>query len=93
MSRRREYEEQVRARLLELEAEVDDLKQKIQQAEAELAPQHHSKLEDIRALQKKFVAQLEELAEASDESWEHLKDGLEHYWSALGKELKSFEKL
>lgn len=93
MSGRREYEDRVRVRLAELEAEVDSLKQKIKQAESELAPAHHSRLEDIQALKHKVAAKLDELAEASDESWEHLKDGVEHYWAAIGQELKAFEKL
>lgn len=93
MSKRREYEEQVRAKLAKLEAEVDAIKKDIEAAESELTSEHHSKLEKVSELSDRVGDKLEELAEAGEDSWEHLQEGIEHYYQALGNEVKSFNKL
>lgn len=91
MSKRKAYEEQVREKLKELEAEVDRLKEQIKSTEAELLPEHHSKLETLHSLQEETKAKFNELVDASDEAWEELQDGVEKYWKALGNELKAYE--
>ena len=93
MSKRREYEEMVRAKLAKLEAEVDALKKEIEATESELTAEHHSKLEKVGELSGQVRAKLQELAEAGEDSWEHLQEGIEHYYQALGKEVNSFNKL
>jgi len=91
MSRRREYEDQVRARLEELEREIDLLRAKVKVAESELAPEHHDGFDRLNKLKEEAREKLHELAEASDEAWEELQDGVEHYWTALGNEVKAFD--
>lgn len=91
MSRRKLYEEQVREKLRELEAEVDRLKAQIKSTEAELLPEQHSKMESLHSLQEETKAKFGELVEASDEAWEELQDGVEQYWRALGNELKAYD--
>lgn len=91
MSRRREYEEKVKAKLAELEVEIDRLRDQVKSAEAELIPEHHSKIEELHALKETAKQKFSELVEASEESWEHLQQGMEHYWESLGNELKAFE--
>jgi len=93
MSSRKEYEEKVKAKLAELEAEIDRLRDQVKNAEAELLPEHHSRIENLHALKEKAMEKFSELVEASDESWEHLQQGMEHYWESLGNELKAFEKM
>ena len=91
MSKRKLYEDQVREKLKELEGEVDKLKAKIESTEAELLPEHHSKIESLHALQAETKAKFDELLEAGDEAWEELQDGVEKYWKALGNELKAYD--
>jgi chromosome segregation ATPase len=91
MSKRREYEDQVRAKLEELEREIDLLKAKVKVAEAELAPEHHDKIDKLHELKEEAREKLHELIEAADDAWEDLQDGVEHYWSALGNEVKAFD--
>jgi len=93
MSSRKDYEAKVRAKMAELEAEVERLQLHIKQTEEELLPEHHEKMDEIKELASKARGKLAELAEASDDSWEHLQEGLEHYWKSLGNELKAFEKI
>lgn len=91
MSKRKLYEDQVREKLRELEAEVDKLKAKIENTEADLLPEHRSKMEALHSLQEETKAKFSELLEAGDEAWEGLQDGVEKYWRALGNELKAYE--
>ena len=91
MSRRREYEDQVRAKLEELEREIDLLRAKVKVAESELAPEHHDRVDKLHKLKEEAKEKLHELAEASDEAWEDFQEGVEHYWTALGNEVKAFE--
>ena len=91
MSSKREYEDQVRAKLEELEREIDLLKAKVKVAEAELAPEHHEKVNKLHDLKEEAKEKLHELVEASDDAWEHLQDGVEHYWTAIGNEMKAFD--
>lgn len=91
MSKRKLYEDQVREKLKELEAEVDKLKAKIENTEAELLPEHHSKIEALHALQEETKAKFSELLESGDEAWEGLQGGVEKYWRALGNELKAYD--
>ncbi len=79
--------------MAELEAEVERLQLHIKQTEEELLPEHHEKMDEIKELASKARGKLAELAEASEDSWEHLQEGLEHYWKSLGNELKAFEKI
>ena len=67
MSKRKLYEDQVREKLRELEAEVDKLKAKIENTEADLLPEHRSKMEALHSLQEETKAKFNELLEAGDE--------------------------
>jgi len=91
MSKKRDYEDQVRAKLEELEREIDLLKAKVKVAEAELAPEHQEKVEKLHNMKEEAKEKFQELVEASDDAWEHLQEGVEHYWTALGNEMKAFD--
>ncbi len=91
MSKRAEYEETVKQRFAELEAEIDRLKEQLTNAEAELLPEHHSKFEGLHDLQSKVRGKLSELLAASDEAFEELQEGMEHYYKAVGNEMMSYQ--
>lgn len=93
MSNRKEYEKKVKEKLEELEKEVDALREKISSAGAELAPEQHPKVETLHKLKEEAKEKFNELLEAGDDAWENLQEGVEHYWTALGNELKAFDKM
>ena len=91
MSKRADYEDKVRQRFAELEAEIDGLKEKLKSAESELLPEHHSKFEGLHNLQNRIREKLSELLAASDEAFEELQEGMEHYYKAVGNEMMSYQ--
>lgn len=91
MSRRKNYEAEVKAKLEDLERDIDVLRAKVKQAERELAPEHHKQVEKLARLKDEARVKLHELLQASDDAWEGLQEGVEHYWTALGNEVKAFD--
>ena len=93
MSSRKEYEQKVKQKLEDLEREIDVLRHKVKNTEAELVPEQHSRVEKLHDLKEEAKEKLSELMEASDDAWEELQEGVEHYWKSLGNELKAFDKM
>jgi molecular chaperone GrpE (heat shock protein) len=91
MSNRREYEQRVKARFEELEAEIEVLRKHVLDAEAELGPEHHRRVLELQQLKETAKEKMHELLDASDDAWESLQGGMEHYYTALGNELKAFD--
>ena len=89
MSHRKDYEESLKAKLEQLENDIDALKAKVKDVEDDL--EHGEKVEKLHDLKEEAKEKLHELMEASDDAWEDLQEGMEHYWSALGNEVKAFE--
>lgn len=91
MSKRAEYEESVKKKFAELEQEIESLKEKLKGAEAELLPEHHGTFENLHEYHTKAKEMLSELLEASDDVFEGLQEGIEHYYKAVGNEMMSYQ--
>lgn len=91
MNTRKQYEQEVKARFVELEEEIDKLREKVKQSEQELFPEHRKRMDELRALRDKLKIRYHELLEAGDDAWDDVQKGVEHYWDAVGRELKAFE--
>ena len=91
MSKRTEYEDSVRQKFAELEQEIDKLQEQLKSAEAELLPEHRAKFEGLHQIQMKAKQKLSDLLEASDEAFEGLQEGIEHYYKAVGNEMMSYQ--
>jgi uncharacterized protein (UPF0335 family) len=91
MLNRKQYEAEVQKKLHALEKEIDDLKDKLKEVEADLTPEHHDRLKELLALKDKIAHKMSELLKSSDEAWEEVQTGLEHYWKAVGNEMKSYD--
>lgn len=89
---RKKYEEDVRKKLDELAAEIDQLGQHIKQIEDELDDEHHEHFAKLHDLQDETRRIFHEMVEASDEAYESAKTRLENYWSTLGREIKAYDR-
>ena len=89
MSHRKKFEESLKAKLEQLEQDIDALKAKVKDVEDDL--EHEEKVEKLHDMKEEARERLHELMEASDDAWEDLQEGAEHYWTALGNEVKAFE--
>jgi hypothetical protein len=91
MSQRHEIEEKVRQKLKELESEIESLREQLEGITAELLPDHEDRFKKLHALHDKSCNKLDELLEASDESFEAVQETMEEYWSSVGREMRAFD--
>jgi len=77
------YREKVQAELNKLNAQVDEMKAKAAQAQADAKIQYTSQIEELQTKQVAVQKQLEELQSASQDAWEDIKTGVEAAWLDL----------
>ena len=89
MSEKQAYEKKVRAQYDEWSAEIDKLKAKANNVEADMQLEYEEKIKELRTLQAAAEEKLEELKNSSDDAWEDVKAGLDAAWDSLGNALRS----
>jgi len=89
MSMKDAYEQKLQAQLDEWGAEIDKLKAKADNAEADVQLEYYKKIEELRSMQESATNKLAELRDAGDGAWEDLKAGIDSAWDSLGNALKS----
>lgn len=89
MSNREAYEQKLRAKLDEWQAEIDKLRAKARGAEADARIEREKEAERLEAKREEMRHKLKELREASDDAWDDLRDGAERAWKSFSD---SFEK-
>jgi len=77
------YREKVQAELNLLNAQVDEMKAKAAQAQADTKIQYNSLLEELQTRQVAVQMRLEELQAASQDAWEDIQTGVEAAWLDL----------
>ncbi|WP_351089440.1 coiled coil domain-containing protein [Shewanella sp. S1-49-MNA-CIBAN-0167] len=85
----RSLPKKLRAQLDQWSAEIDKLKAKADNAEADAKIEYYKQIEELRTMQKSANSKLTELKESSDGAWEELKAGMDGAWNSLGNSLKS----
>ena len=89
MSMKDAYEQKLQAQLDEWGAEIDKLKAKADNAEADAQLEYYKQIEELRSMQETATNKLAELKDAGDDAWEDLKAGIDSAWDSLGNALKS----
>jgi hypothetical protein len=92
VSKRKEYEDKVKAKLKEIESDVQHFKAKIAASESKLTEEHKLTLDRVQRKWSETKNKADELLQASDEKFEHFQTGMEHYYTAIGNELKAYER-
>ncbi len=77
------YEERVRAELDKLNAQINELKAKSEQAEADARIQYNNLIEDLQTKQAAAENKLKELQAAGENAWGDIQDGFESAWKDL----------
>jgi predicted nucleic acid-binding Zn-ribbon protein len=77
------YQEKMAARLREWRANIDALKARADQAEAEQKIKYYDEIESLRTKQQQVQEKLEELRTASAGAWDEVKAGVEGAWADL----------
>ncbi|MBN1399310.1 MAG: coiled coil domain-containing protein [Anaerolineae bacterium] len=77
MSEKETYHKQVEARLEELEARINVLQAKAESAKAEAKVEYLETIETLRAQRRDLQERLQSLAEAGEEAWVGLRQGVD----------------
>ena len=77
------YQQKMKARLDEWEADVDKLKAKASGASADVQLDMNRQIKALERNIEEGKAKLSELAEAGEDAWESIKDGVESAWDSL----------
>jgi cell division protein FtsB len=88
---RDEFVESLKQQLDELNAEVDELEAKMNDARDDARKQYEEKLAQARAEGTRARQKLEEVRDAGEDSWEDLKGEAEHAWKALRNSVNYFK--
>lgn len=88
-SNKQAYQQKLQAQLDEWSAEIDRLKAKARQADANAQLNYNKEIENLKTYQAQASEKLSELKAASDEAWEDLKTGTEDAWKTLQTAIKS----
>ncbi len=80
-----EYIEKAKARLDQWNAEIEKLKAKADEAEADAKVGYQKQIEEIRAQRDEAEKKMKEMQAASGDAWHEMKAGLDKAWDDLGK--------
>lgn len=83
MSEKELYQQKRQAQLDEWKAEVDKLRAKASGASADTQLALNAQIKALEGKIEEGKAKLAELAEASDDVWESIKEGVESSWDSL----------
>jgi hypothetical protein len=83
MSTKEAYQQKIEAELELAQAKLAELKAQAKSSAADARIKYAKQVDELEQKVDATKAKLKELGEASNESWEQLKDGVETAWGAL----------
>ena len=83
MNDKQAYEKKLQAQLEEWSAEIDRLKARATDLEADAQLELNERIEGLRAMRDAASERLDELRKAGDDAWEDLKGGVDEAWTKL----------
>ena len=88
MSKKQAYQQKLEAQLNEWEAKIKELEAKASQVSADMKLEYQDQIQDLKAKQAAAKEKMREFGEASEDSWETLKNGMEGAWDRLGQAVR-----
>ncbi|RDB42501.1 hypothetical protein DU490_12685 [Halomonas sp. DQ26W] len=85
MSNRDEFVEQMKARLDEWNAEIDELAARARHASDEARVKYEEDIERLKQRRDETRRRLDELQHASEAAWDSLRQGMEESWELMRK--------
>ena len=89
MNIKESYQQKLQAHLDDWSADIDKLKARADEAEADTKLEYYKKVAELKEQRAAAKKKLTELMAASDDAWEDLKTGTESAWLALGESVKT----
>jgi uncharacterized coiled-coil DUF342 family protein len=89
MSLRDIYEKKMQTQLNELKSEIDEFREKADQAETNLQLEYYTLIDELHLKLETANQKLHLLKQASDEKWDEFKSEFELIWDSLSELIKS----
>ncbi|WP_244155781.1 hypothetical protein [Desulfofustis glycolicus] len=89
MSMKDAYQQKIEAQLDEWKAEIEKMKARAKDADADGQLEYYKQIDELRMKQEAAREKLSELKRAGEDAWEDLKSGMELAWDSLGDAMKS----
>ena len=83
------YEKKMQARLNELAAEIDELREKAEQMEVNLQLEYYTFIDELQVKLEIARQKFDGLNQADEEDWEEFKNEFELIWKSLRELIKS----
>ena len=83
------YQQKLRAKLDEWQANIDKLNAQARQAQADARIDYEKQLEQLRAQRDEMASQLEKLQKSQTEAFSDLKSGVDKAWDEMATAMKS----
>ena len=77
MNNKKAYEKKIQAQVDEWNAEIEKLKAQASQVRADMQINYNNQIEELQQRKKSVNKKLTQLKQASEESWEDLKAGID----------------
>ena len=87
-NKKQAYQERVEAEIQQRRAELEQLAAKARKSKSEAQVGFDQAIEDLNRQLNEWEGRLGELKESGKESWETVKEGVEHSWEAFSDSLK-----
>ena len=89
MGMKQAYEKKLQARLDQWSAEIDRLKARADEAQADVQVKYYNQVKELRKIQAQANRELTELKASGDHAWEELKAGTEKVWDSLEQAIEA----
>jgi uncharacterized coiled-coil DUF342 family protein len=83
------FVQKIKARIDEWNAEIDRLKAKAEQAEADARIEYHDEIQELKNYRDDARKKLDKLQNAGEGAWEDLKAGVEMAFDAMNQAVSS----
>ena len=83
------YERKMQSRLDELKEEIDELRQKANEAETNLELEYHTLLQELQVKLETANQKFQLLIQANEDDWEDFKSEFETVWDSLHELVKT----
>jgi len=80
---RQDYQRKVEAQWEKVNAQINEYKAKVDQAQADAKVQYYNQIEELQTKRDAAQAKLDELQRASESAWDEMRRGFENAWTEL----------
>lgn len=89
MSKRDAYVQKLHAKIDEWNADIDKLKSKADQVEADSKIEYQTQIEMLKQKREDIEKKMAEMTRSGEDAWEDLKSGADLAWEAMNEAIKS----